>query len=327
MSSDDNLSKKTKSMNQSGAFLQIHIINELKKRNWTVLAEYPIRISPFLDLPAKQPILYTRLLNHLDVEPISFVRAARESMDKTTVKETSIDVIGERIINDDYCFNLCIESKKLDPRFIDWVFFQQTKHENTLRFLMRQHFIKKPVLLKTPKTTKNKETYLTINTIQGELDYPVCDFALSLKSEEVDREYYKSDKTKVDDASRQIIEGTYGFIVDRIFQHVLKGDPQMNRGLTDCFIPLVVTNANLFICEFDENEIDSKSGKIKNEPTYKPVDSLIYECPAPKSVQFPEPLEADSTPEENNAITKWHVLVLSPKGFSEFLQKFGRKSQ
>ena len=107
MSSDNNLSKKTKSMNQSGAFLQIHIINELQKRNWKILAEQPIRISPFLDLPAKHPILYQKLSYQESVEPIDFVRAARGSMDKTTVKETSIDVIGTRIIND-YCFNLCM---------------------------------------------------------------------------------------------------------------------------------------------------------------------------------------------------------------------------
>lgn len=324
MSSDDNLSKKTKSMNQSGAFLQIHVISQLRKYNWKVLSEYPIRLSPFLDLPAKNPVLYNRLLNRVDVEPITFVRAARESMDKTTVKETSIDVIGGRIVNN-YSFNLCIESKKLDPRFIDWVFFQQVKHENTLRLLMRTYFFDKPILLRTPKIGKADETYLGISTIPGEFNYPVCDFALSLKSEEIDREYYKSDKTKVDDAARQIIEGTYGFIVDRILQQVLKGDPQLHDGLTDYFIPMVVTNANLFICEFDDNAINSQSGKIEKEPTYKHVDSLIYECSTPKTVQFPEPLEADTTPEENNAITKWHVLIFSPKGFIEFLQKFGNK--
>lgn len=324
MNSENKVSKKTKSLNQSGAFLQIYVIEQLRKRDWSVLPEQPVRISPFLDLPSKNPLVIPKISkNQQEVTPINVVRAIRESMDKTSVKETSIDVIAAKTANE-YIVNLCIEVKKLDPRFIDWVFFRQVKHEEQLRFLIRQRVSIEPVLLKTPPTTYIRETYLGITTLGNEFNYPVCDFALSLKSEEIDREYYKSDKTKIDEAARQIMEGMYGFTIDRTLHQIQQGDPKLRNGFVDCFISIVVTNANLFICEFNKDSINPESGKIEEEPTYQSVDSLIYECPTPKAVQFPEPLEANTTSEENIAITKWHVLILSPKGFNEFLQKIGR---
>lgn len=313
------LSDKTKSLNQSGAFLQIHTINQLQKHGWRVLSEYPVRLSPFLDLPQKNPLITSRLLGGNIPDPLSFVRSVNESMDKTSTKETSIDVVSGKTV-DNYCFNLCIESKKLDPRFSDWVFFQQLKHQKGLRYFRRSYFANgEPVLFSTPKLGQQEETFLTVNKGLTEFDYPICDFALSLKNKEIERDYYKSDKTKVDESARQIMEGTYGFIVDRILQHVLKNEPVLGNGNSDYFIPIVVTNANLFTCEYDKDSINPTSGHIEKEPTYVPVDEVIYECPVPKTIQFPDPIEANTTSIENNLIRKWHVLILTPNGLTKFL--------
>ena len=313
------LSDKTKSLNQSGAFLQIHVINQLQKHGWIVLSEYPIRLSPFLDLPKKNRLLTSRLLGGVVPEPLTFVRAANESMDKTTVKETSIDVVAGKTVNQ-MCFNLCIESKKLDPRFIDWVFFQQLEHKQGFHYFRRGYFHNsEPVLFSTPALGSHEETFLTVNKTIPEFDYPICDFALSLKNKEIERDYYKSDKTKIDESARQIMEGTYGFIIDRILHHVLQDEPILSRSDTDFFIPIVVTNANLFMCNFDKDSIDSSSGHLKKEPTYAPVDEVIYECPAPKTIQFPDPIEANTTSIQNNLIRKWHVLILTPNGLTKFL--------
>ena len=323
MTSD--LDEKTKSLNQSGAFLQLYVINQLEKCDWNVSSEYPVRISPFIDLPENDDAVKQSLENDASVEPNSFVRTVRNCMDKTTVKETSIDVIAGKFVHNQRMHTLCIESKKLHPKYVDWVFFKQTQSNGKLRLLVRSEHKPEVLLFTTPKTTKYEKTHLGICTIPEEFsDYEMCDFGISLKNEKVDNEYYKSDKTKVDDATRQIMEGTYGYIVDKILQNIQQGEPDLQYDATECFFPIVVTNANLFVCDVDENKIDPQKGTIKENPKYKRVDSLIYEYPTPSTIQFPEPLRATSDSYENRAIKKWHVLVLSPKGFAEFLDKLDK---
>ncbi len=317
MTSD--LDEKTKSLNQSGAFLQLHVINQLEKCGWNVLSEYPVRISPFIDSPENDDTIKQGLENDAGVEPNSFVRTVRNCMDKTTVKETSIDVIAAKYAHRRQMHTLCIESKKLHPDFVDWVFFKQTQSDGKLRLLVKSECEPEVPLFTTPKTTKYEKTHLEICTIKEFSGYEICDFGISLKNKKIDNEYYKSDKTKVDDATRQIMEGTYGYIVDKILQNIQQGEPDLQNNDIECFFPIVVTNANLFVCDVDKNKIDPQKGTINENPEYMPVDSLIYECPTPSTIQFPEPFKAILDSDKNRAIKKWHVLVLSPKGFAEFL--------
>ncbi|MCH7785637.1 MAG: hypothetical protein IIB06_09530 [Bacteroidetes bacterium] len=73
------------------------------------------------------------------------------------------------------------------------------------------------------------------------------------------------------------------------------------------------------MCRFNPDDIDPISGHITKDPKYEPIDSIIYECPKPKEVQFPDTLGSDLPAELRDHVAKWHVLVMSPKGFSEFL--------
>jgi len=148
--------------------------------------------------------------------------------------------------------------------------------------------------------------------------HDIADFALALQNETVTKEYYRSEKTKVDEAARQIIKGTYGLIVEKIMNQVTTGRDYTNN--PDIFVPIIVTNANLFLCKFNPKDIDPKSGHIKKAPKYQKIDSIIYEYPKPKEVLFPESISSNLNPEFRNHVLKWHVLVMSPKGFVEFLE-------
>ena len=314
------LSDRTKSLNQSGSFLQIHLINQLKKHEWKFLSEYPIRISPFLDSPNNNDDIKQKLQKDEPISAAAFVRIVKDSMDKTIVKETSMDIIAGKQTDNQRTCHLCIESKKLNPQFVDWVFFNQTQQYNNLRLLVRSKSDPAIPLVHIPKTTEYPiNTNLGICIIPKEsFDYPTCDFGVALKNGKIDNAYYKSDKTTVDDSTRQIMEGMYGHVVDTILQYVLRpsSNPYKN---TVCFFPIVVTNANLFICKVGANDINSQTGTIDKEPEYQQVDSLIYECPVPSTIRFLSHVPVDS--DQNIAIRKWHVLILSPKGFDEFLKK------
>ena len=145
----------------------------------------------------------------------------------------------------------------------------------------------------------------------------ISDFAIALQNEKVRGDYYRSEKTKVDESARQIIKGTYGLIIEKIVNQVATGRDYDNSPLI--FLPIIVTNANLFLCNFDLDDIDSKTGHITKDPEFKPVDSIIYDYPAPKEVQFPNPLASNLTAEFRDHVSKWHVLIMNPGGFVDFL--------
>ena len=319
-----NLDEKTKSLNQSGAFLQIYALNELRKKHWSVTSEYPITISQFANNPKK--LLHPRqvaLAKH-ELDSIHYSNTIIDSRSNTDAKETSIDIVASKIIHGS-CYNLCIESKKLDPRFSDWVFFRQESHKNTMRIFCRTVDTIGIVDLFDTLPTKQFqfETHLKIGEY-GDLEFTkhiVTDFALALKNRKVETDFYKSEKTKIDESSRQIIEGIFGFMIESVIADIREGEPTLKQPLDDVFIPIVVTNANLFLCDYDENAINPDTGRIEKDPKYQTVDSVVYECPVPKSIRFPEIASSHLSYKQRNAYSKWHVLILSPKGFIEFLDK------
>lgn len=322
---NDHFKKLTESLNQSGAFLQVYVQDQLKIRGWQTQPEYPVQFAPFVEEPKNHPNVHAHMATSpsKQIDSTIFAISATECMNKSNVDETSIDVVATRT-KDGATFNLCIESKKLDPRFVDWVFIQQEQNERVMRFFNRTRSTQGLVDLSTvpPTYILGIETHLRIMKGNGKTFYhDVADFALALKNQELDRDYYKSDKTKIDDSARQIIEGTYGYIIDRILDHVHKGEPILYGCINDIFIPIVVTNANLYLCKFNVEDIDPVKASAK-EVNYEPVDSIIYECAPPKSVQFPDLLSANLTPEQRKYVSKWHILILSPKGFRDFLNSF-----
>lgn len=123
---DPLLSDSTKSLNQSGMFLQSLISKELDFDGWSVDTEYPVQIAPFtvdpikhgnysIDEYTKKPVYH----------PQDIIRSMEECKNKIELEETSIDVVGT--IGNDPVITLCVECKKLDPIYSDWIFFDVSK--------------------------------------------------------------------------------------------------------------------------------------------------------------------------------------------------------
>jgi len=225
-----------------------------------------------------------------------------------------------------FSFRICVEVKKNDPRYVDWCFFQlkpKIEHIRVITNCIRS--IGHINLIKIGETTNHGNEILVQLTKFDKwnfLKYDISDFALALKNEVIGNDYFKSEKTVVDDATRQAIKGTYGTIIQHVIQQVVTGEGYSNS--PDIFIPIIVTNANLFLCKFDPDDIDSKSGHITKNLEFEPRDIIVYEYPTPKEVQFPEPLSSRLGSEHRKEILKWQVLIMSPKGFSEFLDNINK---
>lgn len=323
--------KKTKALNQSGAFLQIFVLTELIKRNWDVEIETPRTFAPFVEDPInKREILFRGNPNIL--ESSEFPEAVSQSQDPTHRNETSLDIYAGKVIlfgTKTATIRLCIEVKKNDPRYVDWCFFQQEKQQGSMRIITNCiRSIGRVDLFRVPPASRHSnDIFVQTHQLKNwkPLDNQISDFALALHGEEINKEYYRSEKTRVDEAARQIIKGTYGTIVDHIVHQVVTGQGYSHN--PDVFIPVIVINANLFLCEFNAKDIDSKSGQIKKDPKYIPLDSIIYEYPKPKEVQFPAPLAGNLDSLSRRYAQKWHILITSPNGFVNLLENIGDGSE
>ncbi|QLH06005.1 hypothetical protein [Nitrosopumilus ureiphilus] len=317
---DTLLSDSTKSLNQSGMFLQSLISKELDFDGWSVDTEYPVQVSPFtvdpikhgnysIDEYTKKPVYH----------PQDIIRSMEECKNKIELEETSIDVVGT--IGKDPTITLCVECKKLDPIYSDWIFFDVSKPK-PMNVIIKSFQSKGHVsLFKIPETSScGNEVFVDLHKWEDSnaLRNPVSNTSIALTNNKIDRKTYQSNKSLIDNASRQIIKGTYGFILDKLQSNILQG---FIDSTLDTIIPIIVTTANLQKCIINPKDIDLDSGYVTKEPVYEKIDSIIYECPAPKSVRFPQPNFNRLSPETRKEISKWQVLITSPKGFIDFMKQ------
>ena len=315
------LGDSTKSYNESGVFLQAHVNQELKKLSWDVIMEHPVVVAPFRKNPR---ILYHQREPVREVDPERFVQALHDSQNSFELSERSIDVVGARMLDEKRALKLSIECKKLNPKYTEWCFFNQQKSSRRLNVIMKSIDNAGIVnLFQVPETTRyGNKIFMFLFDRFGDNDFvpkTFADFAIAMTNEKIHGDYYKTEKTVVDMACRQIIEGTYGLTLEVLVSQILSGS-LYDYERTDIFIPIIVTNAKLKFCDFDPEKIDPKTGHLTEEPKYEEIDSIIYEYNSPKTVQYPEPLFSSLKPELRKATAKWHVLIMSPHGFTEFLK-------
>ena len=318
--SDNEISNSTKSINQSGMFLQSLIYKQLDFDGWSVDIEYPVQVAPFTADPIKHGNYHingeTRKLMY---HPQDIIRAIEECKNKIELEETSIDVVGT--IGSETAINLCIECKKLDPIYSDWIFFDVSKPKPMnviIKGIQSRGHIS---LFKIPETSScGNEIFVELHKWEGDtaLRNPVSNASVALTNNKIDRKTYQSSKSLIDNASRQIIKGTYGFILEKLQSDILGG---FLHSTLETVIPIIVTTANLQKCIINPKDIDPDSGYITKEPTYEKIDSIIYECPTPKSVRFPQPNFNKLSVEARKEIYKWQVLIVSPKGFIDFMKQ------
>lgn len=319
----------TESYNRSGVFLQTFVGNELEKQGWEKIFEHPVVIAPFNSDPNKA-FVDEGFRGPPSVVPTEkYVQAMRDCQNKFLLTERSIDVIGSKAIKNTR-IKLCIECKKLNPKYVEWCFFQQNEIPKEMHFITKSIRTTGQVrLFEVPKTEKyHNEIYVEINYRYNQYDlFPntIADFGIALTNEKLKDEYFKTEKTVVDEACRQIIEGTYGLILESLIHQILTGTAEEYSGATDVYLPIVVTNASLKLCKYDPKKIDPKTGHLTEEPKYEKINSIVYECNSPKNVQFPSPLFANLLPVHRRATSKWYVLIMTPKGLHDLLQKFNEK--
>lgn len=239
--------------------------------------------------------------------------------------------------------SLLVECKKNNPEFVKWVFFPRHVVKNQRRRVAEGNKIavRQVAIWHAPDTPKGWQVLPNIMRRHVEYEWPVADEARETRSSYRD---YKNSGTKTKTANTAISEAAYqiSLATQAVFlaesQHLIakleraETSPQIPpRSLPwvkQFFIPIIVTSAQLFTCDFNPDDIDPVSGEI---PFAKAVvterQQLLYEYPLPRHLQA-MPLLPEGAKEQDDLelLNRMHILVVQSKYFPEFLQSMAREA-
>lgn len=331
MPTDEDPMKLTNTVSSTGIFLQFLVKNELEKlnikmrdrrANWDSQIEYPVRLSPFFRDPKDIGKNFSPEDNIKNINSCQIQNESEETrLDLVSTSDKIMDYPSKKVK-----FSLCIECKKLDPDYATWIFFK-TKETVNMNLISKNTNSEGGItLLEIPETSEiTQKIYIQLlkKWKLKSIRHVLCDSSVAVNPNETkkgkkDREYYKRDFDKIDNAARQIIKGTYGYILDKLNHQIASANE--DYGFNNIiYFPIIVTTAELKIGTFDESKIDHTDGFLKEPLGMKNVDSLIYESGSSNSVRFPSPDFSRLDIGQKRDTAKWHVLIMSINGFKKFL--------
>ena len=303
----DDAEERRKSLNESGVFLHSMVLERMKKAGCEVYSEVPVSAAPFLSDPSKEASVmgWTNGTSmSLDVQ--KFQKAVADSQNEPLRRETAVDVVARK--RDGV---LCVEVKKLNRKYVDWVFVKQDVVDDEF-FAMTNTASRETDndLLHVPETSRTAG--LSLRMMSYSLEYLLpdkYDQGVSLTRDRTDKYSFKSNS--LTEAARQIVEGTFGLIVESLIKHVSAG-----KDNDQSFIPIVVTTANILVCEYSPEDLTVEGvSKLNLEPR----DAVIYDCPVPMRAKFPNQIADIDNREQMRRFIRWPVLVVSPRGLDKFL--------
>lgn len=200
--------------------------------------------------------------------------------------ESTLDVWADYRLDKKW-LSLLIESKKNDPRFVDWVFLPARGREGG------------PISLSGVDIQKPAGRAADIKVVRmidiERKDRPLAPIANEARElrgeyEDVKRNEITRTSTKaIGDAAYQVALATHA-IIDEQFRGVraLRGDANFGsvweRRL---FMPVIVTTANLYVADFDPAAVDPETGAIPHKAVaLTPMSWLWYLYPVPRHLQF-----------------------------------------
>lgn len=199
-----------------------------------------------------------------------------------------------------------IECKKADPGFIDWVFL--LKHGDDLRF---RHLI----LRRDRDAVPDHNLFVAGGNLHS-----LCDDGRELKGNYRGADRTKSTSSRIQDAARQAALATLSTAL------TLQRNPQPPLGQFRVIhlVPVVVTTANLFICEFALQDIQQATGKLPPKSAkYEPTEYVVYDYPLTGGLTFPGVGISGHISDDNiELLVKMHVLIVNAaKGLDALIDK------
>jgi hypothetical protein len=239
-------------------------------------------------------------------------------------KESNLDIWAEfRSATQNKVLNLLIECKKHKPEFKKWIFFSKQPVPE-----IGSVVIPEVVVEKVGSTSER----LRVNA-KASRKYPHNELYITNEGQEVRGEYIQidDDKTKTNTDNTSIMEAMYkvALATQSIFYDVKDDADRFAMGKTgskqwrhQSFLPIVVTTARLFACEFEPNEVDASSGEIDlDKANIIEKSYLIYEYPLPKHLQSQERHWFSTLDElERQELTRLNIVIVNSNSLHNFVR-------
>lgn len=221
-----------------------------------------------------------------------------------------------------------IECKKNNPEFVDWVFFPRPAH-STFDLFVRGIGIE-------PQVGQAGNWKISSLRLKMKYDLVVADEGRETKGNyqliKNRQDRTKTSNTAITDAATQVAIATQSILQqeDQIVQRLSSAIQQSQRGGFSpyasllCF-PTIVTTANLYTCEFKDEDIDLATGEIPwDKARLIKCPYLLFNYALPVALQ-PSPIVTDITYESywdaaQNA-ARMPIFVVQSKALPTFLDR------
>ena len=170
------------------------------------------------------------------------------------------------------------------------------------------------MLFKTPPSDISCKP-LYVNKVKARIMkmlMPVYDGAVPLT---LTKSKYDFRKRSLNDASTQVVEGTFGLITNKLIHQVSTG---IGYNIKQYYLPAVVTTANLYSCSYNRDDFEISTGLVSNARLNK-EEFLIYGCPVPVTAAFPLQTTYLDRQKDIPRSIKWPVVVVQAQSFEKLL--------
>ena len=301
--SGQDLEKQRSALNGSEIMLRALVTKQMRDFFWNVGTDVPVSAAPF-PYDCAKPDGATGGAKPSD-PPVMSLNDIVSCQNERPRSETWLNVVAT---HDSKSAALCAEIKRQDPQFENWVFASPVKNRAEFSAICRTTSSRKPDdLLHVPYNRDVNGWSVRMTGHELRLDAPIYDQCASFRKDEKGR--YCPDSSLAG-ASKRIMEGTFGLVVESLIRQVSSGGGKSEQH----FIPIVVTTANILLCEYDRNDLTVNGVSDMN---LVPKNAAIYDCPVPAGARFPNQI-ADVG--RGYRTDRRSVLVVNPKGLGEFLR-------
>ncbi len=236
---------------------------------------------------------------------------------------SNLDIWAQRGENTYQHLVLPIECKKNNPDFINWIFFRQPSHRPEFSHMQMIG------IQRQSDGSYTEELYHKLKRFHHDL-------RIADEGRETKGDYQKiklQDRTRtsnaaITDAATQITIATQALMQQEL--SVLEESSRQSdnrlyrRTYTQLFIfPTIVTTAKLFLCEFQDEDVDLATGVIApDKAKLVPCPYLIFDYPVPPALQLvPSALRMDYTRDTLKQLARMPVFIVQSEAFPTFLER------
>lgn len=204
-------------------------------------------------------------------------------------------------------FNILAECKKADPLLKEWIFIKDNDfHTN---------------LLRVDYCRRGKNSSWSSGRFQAIFE---CNYALSGKElkgnwDKKGKADWKTATTRIDEACDQISIANYSIR----YEYVKMSEATPTTGGSPHFlIPIIVTNASLFLCELNQSKESHQSEIELNEASFKQINSVVIRHPLSPHLRAPMHAYEDELSKEYVSGTGYRdILIVNPEYAVSEVQK------